>query len=179
MMGRSPTVGAALGEDVAAGRSVAMRVLVTIASDGTNDAIGARIGLVLGARGHQVDVRTPSEVITVDSYDIVVLGSALDEGHWRDDATRLVVREVDDLSARPVWLFSEAAGGPAGSDDTIVDVSDVMRATHAYEHRVFVASHGSASDGGTMTAVLAPEDEDPLDEVDRWAISIADSISSG
>ena len=40
-----------------------MRVLVTIASDGTNDAIGARIGSVLGARGHQVDVRTPSEVI--------------------------------------------------------------------------------------------------------------------
>jgi hypothetical protein len=157
-----------------------MRVLVTIASDGTNDAIGARISSILGARGHLVDVRTPAEVITVDSYDIVVLGSALDEGHWRDDARRLVVREVDDLSARPVWIFSEATGKPAGSGEMIVDVSDVMRATHAFEHRVFVASHGSASDGGTVTAVLTPEGEDDsLDEVDRWAISIADSISSG
>lgn len=157
-----------------------MRVLVTIASDGSTDAIGARIGSVLGARGHQVDVRTPADVITVDPYDVVVLGSALDEGHWREDARGLVVREVADLSARPVWLFSEAAGAPSAGDETIVDVTDVMMATHAYEHRVFVASHGSASDGGTMTAVLVPEDEDdPWDEVDRWAISIADSISSG
>ena len=155
-----------------------MRVLVTIASDGSTDAIGARIGSVLGARGHQVDVRTPDEVITVDPYDVVVLGSALDEGHWRDDARGLVVREVADLSARPVWLFSEATDD--ATNDVIIDVTDVMRATHAYEHRVFVASHGSGSDGDTMTAVLVPEDDnDPLDEVDRWAISIADSISSG
>ena len=155
-----------------------MRVLVTIASDGSTDAIGARIGSVLGARGHQVDVRTPDQVITVDPYDVVVLGSALDEGQWRDDARGLVVREVADLSARPVWLFSEATDD--ATNDVIIDVTDVMRATHAYEHRVFVASHGSGSDGGTMTAVLVPEDDnDPLDEVDRWAISIADSISSG
>jgi menaquinone-dependent protoporphyrinogen oxidase len=155
-----------------------MRVLVTIASDGSTDAIGARIGSVLRARGHQVDVRTPGEVITVDSYDVVVLGSALDEGHWRDDARGLVVREVADLSARPVWLFSEATD--VATHDEIIDVTDVMRATHAYEHRVFVASDGSGSDGGTMTAVLVPEDEgDPWDDVDRWATSIADSISSG
>ena len=108
----------------------------------------------------------------------MVLGSALDEGQWRDDARGLVVREVADLSARPVWLFSEATDD--ATNDVIIDVTDVMRATHAYEHRVFVASHGSGSDGGTMTAVLVPEDDnDPLDEVDRWAISIADSISSG
>ena len=155
-----------------------MRVLVTIASDGTTDAISARIGSVLGARGHQVDVRAPAEVITVDGYDIVVLGSALDEGHWLDDAKRLVVREVDDLSIRPVWLFSEASD--EADDEMIVDVTDVMSATHAYEHRVFVASHGgSATQGGTVTAVLTAEDDDPWDEVDRWAISIADSISSG
>ena len=155
-----------------------MRVLVTAASDGTTEAIGARIGSVLGGRGHQVDVRTPAEVITVDNYDVIVLGSALDDGHWQEDAKLLVLREVADISARPVWLFSSGEEDRrSGSDDTLIDVSDVMQATHAYEHRLFAAG-SSSSRGGTAVAVLEDED-DVWDDVDRWAIAIADSISSG
>jgi menaquinone-dependent protoporphyrinogen oxidase len=156
-----------------------MRVLVTTANDGVTDAIGARISSVLGGRGHQVDVRTPAEVITVDSYDVIVLGSAVDDGHWQEEARLLVLREVADISARPVWLFSSGTGDRVSTaGDVLVDVSDVMRATHAFEHRLFAG--GASKVGGTATAVLEPEDdEDAWADVDRWATAIADSISSG
>jgi menaquinone-dependent protoporphyrinogen oxidase len=154
-----------------------MRVLVTTASDEETEAIGARIGSVLRSRGHVVDVRAPEAVIDVDEYDVVVLGSAPDQGHWAEDARLLVLRAEGELAARPVWLFTSGAAPASGS--VVVDVSDVMTATHAYEHRVFPASRGhGASDGGTTTAVLEPQD-DGWDDVDLWASSIADSISSG
>jgi menaquinone-dependent protoporphyrinogen IX oxidase len=135
-----------------------MRVLVTAAgSQASTSEIGTRIGSVLGSRGHQVDICRPNEVVMIDSYDVVVLGSVVDHGCWQPEARELVTREVADLSARPVWLFSTETCGEHAVGETSVDVSDLMRSTHAYEHRVF-------SDG---------------DDVDRWAVAIADSISSG
>jgi menaquinone-dependent protoporphyrinogen oxidase len=141
-----------------AGERGAMRVLVTTATKrGAAEPIAARIGSVLGDRGHQVDLRRPAEVVTVDDYDVVVLGSAVDAGHWVKDAKELVERESADLSCRPVWLFSSGVSEALESDAISVDVADVMTVTHAYEHRVF----------------------SERDDVDRWAASIADSISSG
>jgi menaquinone-dependent protoporphyrinogen oxidase len=155
-----------------------MRVLVTTASDESAMQIGARIGAVLGGRGHEVDLRSPDDVIHIDDYDVVVLGSALDNGHWQDEARLLVLRAEGELAARPVWLFSSEAALDA-SPDTVLDVTEVMSATHAFEHRTFRAT-GDRSTSGVVTAVLVPDDDgDPWNDVDRWAISIADSISSG
>jgi menaquinone-dependent protoporphyrinogen oxidase len=156
-----------------------MRVLVTTASDEATKEIGARIGAVLGGRGHEVDLRCPDDVIHVEDYDVVVLGSAVDHGHWRDDARLLVLRAEGELAARPVWLFSsEPKADPAS--DSVIDVSDVMTATHALEHRTFRASRDDGSPTGVTTAVMVPGDEDDAwDDVDRWAASISYSISSG
>ena len=152
-----------------------MRVLVTTATDTATKEIGARIGAVLGGRGHDVDVRCPDDVIGVEDYDVVVLGSTVDHGHWLDDARLLVLRAEGELAARPVWLFS--SDPPA---DAVIDVSDVMTATHAFEHRTFRAMRDDRSRDGVATAVLIPDDsDDAWDDVDRWAMSIADSISSG
>jgi menaquinone-dependent protoporphyrinogen oxidase len=156
-----------------------MRVLVTTASDEETEAIGARIGSVLRNRGHVVDLRRPDEVIEVDDYDVVVLGSSPAEGHWAEDARLLVLRAEGELACRPVWLFTSDAEVQPTAGTAVVDVTDVMSATHAYEHRVFPVHHGHpASDGGTATVVLEPAD-DGWDDVDVWADSIADSISSG
>jgi menaquinone-dependent protoporphyrinogen oxidase len=135
-----------------------MRVLVTTATRrGATEPIAARIGSVLGDRGHRVDVRRPAEVVTVDEYDVVVLGSAVDAGQWQKDARELAEREAADLACRPVWLFSSGDGDALGADDVSIDVADVMTVTHAYEHHVFSGR----------------------DDVDGWATAIADSISSG
>jgi menaquinone-dependent protoporphyrinogen oxidase len=131
-----------------------VRVLVTAAgSQEVTLEIGTRIGSVLGERGHQVDICQPNEVVTIDAYDIVVVGSALDQGCWQPEARALVAREVSDLASRPVWLFSSGCDAHDGNGE----VDDLMRSTHAFEHRAF-------ADPG---------------EVDPWAVAIADSISSG
>src|SRR6185503_5127334 len=113
------------GEDAAAGRGTTMRVLVTTASDEETEAIGARIGSVLRNRGHVVDLRRPDEVIEVDDYDVVVLGSATAEGHWAEDARLLVLRAEGELACRPVWLFTSDAEEEPTSGTTVVDVTDV------------------------------------------------------
>jgi len=157
-----------------------MRVLVTTATDGSTQEIGSRIGAVLGGRGHVVDVRCPGEVIDVEEYDVVVLGSAVDHGHWRDDARLLVLRAEGELASRPVWLFSSEASSEAAPDN-VIDITDVLSATHAFEHRTFRARRrDDATPSGVATVLLVPDDEDERwEDVDRWATSIADSISSG
>ena len=51
-----------------------MKVLVTTASKhGATREIGTRIGSVLGDRGHQVEIREPLDVDSVEPYDVVVL----------------------------------------------------------------------------------------------------------
>src|SRR5512132_1450934 len=128
-----------------------VRVLVTAAgSQEVMLEIGTRIGSVLGERGHQVDVCRPNEVVTIDAYDIVVVRSALDAGCWQREARELVAREVADLASRPVWLFSSGCDASDGNDE----VADLMRSTHAFEHRAF-------ADPG---------------EVGPWAVAIAESI---
>jgi menaquinone-dependent protoporphyrinogen oxidase len=154
-----------------------MRVLVSSGIDDATEGIGARIGAILRDRGHEVDQRSAAEVIDVEDYDVVVLGSAVDRGHWRDDARLLVLRTEGELAARPVWLFSSQ---PGPDTPTVVDVSDVMSATHAFEHRSFGTRTRASTTTAVATAVLVPEDDEgSWDDVDRWAVSIADSISSG
>src|SRR4249920_3834522 len=116
-----------------------MKVLITTASKhGSTQAIGARIGSVLDARGHEVDVRCPSEVRDVERYDIVVLGSAVYAGHWQKDAKELVQREAPVLRHRPVWLFSSGpVGDPPKPQEVPADVEEVVAATGAFEHHVF------------------------------------------
>src|SRR5512144_858899 len=116
-----------------------MRVLVSTASKhGATGEIGARIGSVLGERGHEVDVRCPSEVETVERYDVIVLGSAVYAGHWQKEARELARREGDLLSHRPVWLFS---GGPVGDppqpEELPTDGEAIRAAIGALEHHLF------------------------------------------
>ena len=117
-----------------------MRVLVSAASKyGSTNEIAEAIGKELSAAGHEVDVRPPADVSGVDSYDAVVLGSAVFVGHWLEPARKLVERERDELRQRPVWLFSSGPIGepPMPKGDDAVDVADIIEATGAREHRIF------------------------------------------
>ena len=62
-------------------------------------------------RGWDAVVVPPEQVEGIDSFDAVVLGSAVYAGHWLKPARGLVERSRDALAARPVWLFSS---GPIG-----------------------------------------------------------------
>jgi len=163
-----------------------MKVLITAASKhGATQEIGARIGSVLDARGHQVDVQCPSEVRDVARYDIVVLGSAVYAGHWQKDAKELVEREAPVLRHRPVWLFSSGpVGDPPKPQEVPADVEDVVAATGAFEHHVFagkIEKETLSFPERAMVKALRVAEGDYRDwnEIDLWATTIADSISSG
>jgi menaquinone-dependent protoporphyrinogen oxidase len=89
-----------------------MWVLVTAATKyGATGEIAHAIGEVFSERGWDAMVVPPDQVKAVDSFDVVVPGSAVYAGHWRKPARELVDRSGDALAARPVWLFSS---GPIG-----------------------------------------------------------------
>jgi menaquinone-dependent protoporphyrinogen oxidase len=75
-------------------------------------------GEVFTERGWDAVVVPPEQVQGIDSFDAVVLGSAVYAGHWLKPARELVDRSREALAARPVWLFSsgpsQAGRGPGG-----------------------------------------------------------------
>lgn len=121
-----------------------MRVLVSAASrHGSTEEIARAIARVLARRGHETAVVPPEGVRSLDSYDAVVLGSAVYAGHWLAPATDLVDRAADGFSGIPVWLFSS---GPIGDPERKlvrqmavdpVDLPALREKTGARGHRMF------------------------------------------
>ena len=90
-----------------------LKVLVSAASmHGSTSDIAQVIAEVLSEQGLTVTVLEPGEVQSIGGYDAAIIGSAVYVGHWLDPAKDLVDRCHDQLSNRPVWLFSS---GPVGN----------------------------------------------------------------
>ena len=160
-----------------------MKILVTAASrhDATAE-IGTAIAAVLRGHGHQVEEMAPENVEDVGQYDAVVMGSAVYVGRWLEPSRSLVDRHATQLAERPVWLFSSGPLGdpPKPADDP--DVSALVEATRAVEHRVFTGKLDKSSLGPlertVARAVRAPEgDYRDWDAIKDWAEKIAASLS--
>ena len=52
------------------------------------------------------------EVMSLEDWDAVVLGSAIYAAHWQKDARRFASRFRTELAARPLWLFSSGPLDP-------------------------------------------------------------------
>jgi menaquinone-dependent protoporphyrinogen oxidase len=158
-----------------------MRVLVTAATRyGATAEIAQAIGEVLRDRGLDAAVVPPERVEGVDGYDGVVLGSAVYAGHWLKPARELVDRLGGELAKRPVWLFSSGpVGDPPKPQEDPVDVSEVLAATGAREHRVLagklVRKQLSFPERAIVSALRVPEgDFRDWTEIRQWAAGIAD-----
>jgi menaquinone-dependent protoporphyrinogen oxidase len=106
-----------------------MKVLVTPATKHRATAeIAAAIGEALGGEhGLDATVVPPEQVVTVDGYDAVVLGSAVYAGHWLAPAKELVDRAAGALAGKPVWLFSSGpVGDPPKPEEDPVDVAEIL-----------------------------------------------------
>ncbi|HET6501935.1 MAG TPA: flavodoxin domain-containing protein [Amycolatopsis sp.] len=111
------------------------------------DELGATLRQALASLGEdsRVDVLFAENVYDVSGYEVCVLGSAVYNGRWLDAARRLVERHHEQLSTKPVWLFSSgpawpAFAGPRGGDPDssgAADVAQLARLSGAYQHRVF------------------------------------------
>jgi menaquinone-dependent protoporphyrinogen oxidase len=160
-----------------------MTVLVTAASKhGATAEIAQVIARVLGGHGLLVDVRPAENVVGVDAYSAVVLGSAVYAGHWLEPARTLVQTQARALAVRPVWLFSSGPiGDPPKPPEDPVDVAALLDASGAREHRVFAGRldrHrlGFAERAVTL-ALRAPEgDFRDWPAIEAWAAGIAETL---
>jgi menaquinone-dependent protoporphyrinogen oxidase len=91
------------------------KVLVAYASKhGATEEIAEAIADELRAAGHAADCVPTEDAKAVDSYDAVLIGSAVYMGRWRGAARQLLSRQSTELGERPLWLFSS---GPCGQPD--------------------------------------------------------------
>ena len=88
------------------GGAMSERVLVGYATKtGSTVGVAERIGRVLGERGFDVDVKPMVDTASLDGYDKVVLGSAVNGGTWLPEAVGFVESHVKELKAAPVAAF--------------------------------------------------------------------------
>jgi menaquinone-dependent protoporphyrinogen oxidase len=96
-----------------------MNVLVAYASKrGSTAEIAGEVAETLREFGFGVDCVPAADVAELDSYDAVVLGSAVYMKRWRGDARHFLRNHAAALSQRPFWVFSS---GPAGQPAEDID----------------------------------------------------------
>jgi menaquinone-dependent protoporphyrinogen oxidase len=160
-----------------------MRALVTVASKhGSTAGIGQAISETLNASGVEAELQEPSQVTSLDAFDVVVLGSAVYAGHWMSDAKEFADRFRPQLRELPVWLFSSGPiGDPPKPDEEPVDAVALIEAIEPRGHMVFTGKLDKKSLGFAERAIVAafhaPEgDFRDWTAIESWAGEIAGSV---
>jgi menaquinone-dependent protoporphyrinogen oxidase len=93
------------------------RVLVGYATGrGSTIGVAETIGATLGERGFDVDVKPLSACSSIEDYDAIVLGSAVNGGVWLPEAVSYAERHAEELGRVPVAAFC-VHGMNAGDDE--------------------------------------------------------------
>jgi menaquinone-dependent protoporphyrinogen oxidase len=159
------------------------RVLVAYASKmGSTRGIAEAIGEELQGRGLRADVANVAEVTSVDSYDAVVLGSAVYAARWRPEAARFVHRHHDELSRLPVWLFE--SGWVGTRPQTLTATPGGRKRAQRIGADVPVVFGGRLDPDlatGFVDWMLAKRrsgDARDFDEIRAWAGQVADTVTA-
>ncbi len=158
-----------------------MKVLVTYASKhGSTAEIAQRIAERLRERGAEAEARPVADAEDLDGSEAVVVGSAVYMGSWMKEASAFVERHREELSHKPVWLFSS---GPTGTEPSDVGVSEkqlaALKAIDPRDHRLF---HGvlDASKLGFIERKMAKAVKAPTGDFRDWSAieDYADEIAA-
>jgi len=92
-------------------------ILIVYASKyGSTAQIAENIALRLKKAGFEPKVMNAGDVMNLDGYSAIILGSAVYAGNWLKDAADFLEKFKQELALRPVWLFS---AGPTGKGDPV------------------------------------------------------------
>lgn len=163
-----------------------MKILVSAASrHGSTAEVATRITATLRGRlagDTVVEVRAAADVDDTTSYDAIVLGSAIYMGRWLEDA-RKVATQIAGHPARSVWLFSSGPiGDPAKPAEEPAEIGDLVKTTHARDHRLFAGRLDrhrlGFAEKAMVTALRVPDgDFRDWDAIDTWATQITAELS--
>jgi len=156
-----------------------LRALVVYASrhQGTAEVADV-IATEISGRAIDVTVASVDDVGSLDGYDGVILGSAIYMGRWQRSALDFVDRFVEELKARPVWLFSSGPiGDPPVPEGEPQDMLEVEARIGAIEHHVFagrIEKDGlSRKERVIVRGLRVPEgDFRDWDDIRNWAVRI-------
>ncbi len=88
------------------GPEMSTKVLVGYATrNGATASVAEQIGATLTERGLEVNVVPVAEYPSLDGYQAVVLGSAINGGKWLEPALDFVTANQEQLRALPVAVF--------------------------------------------------------------------------
>jgi menaquinone-dependent protoporphyrinogen oxidase len=163
-----------------------MRVLVAAASRyGATAEIADALGRVLEDEELAAVVMPVEEADDLTGYDALVLGSGVYAGRWLNDARQFIDGHVEQIAARPTWLFSSGPiGDPPKPDEAhAVDVADLVEKTRARGHRVFSGKLDKSgmrfADRAIVSAVRSAEgDFRDWDEITEWGRQIANALKA-
>ena len=159
-----------------------MKVLVTVASrHGATAEMGVQIADTLRSKGLKVDLLPPDQVVWLEPYDAVVVGSAIYLGRWLAPARDFVTEHADGLRRRPVWLFASGPITPAKDKADTADTDTLSELISARDSRLFA---GKLTREGLnllerfgVRMVGSPwGDYRPWPEINEWAESIAKAL---
>jgi menaquinone-dependent protoporphyrinogen oxidase len=159
------------------------RVLVAYASKrGSTAEIARAIADTLVAAGLEADLKPVAEVEGLESYDAVVLGSAVYIKRWRGDAKHFLRKHAKELAERPLWVFSSGpVGDPANDDPAWMEPRRILEKVEelgARDHVVFGGSvpaepHGFIEKSMADDTPSEYRDRRNWDDIRAWAKRIA------
>ncbi|OZG29551.1 hypothetical protein BH683_008925 [Williamsia sp. 1138] len=175
-----------------------MRVVIGYASaHGSTASIAERIAERLRDLGHAVDLESFDELASVDSYDCLILGSAVHNGQWLPAAEEAVDNLLihDALRDKYVWTFSVSSVGETSSLLS-PRLAQLLR-RHIPEPIAFALLHNLSDIQGhrSFAGAIAPGQWSGLGnivfrlmggrygnatdhaDIDRWALRIANALA--
>ena len=161
-----------------------MNILVTVASNhGATGEIGEVLAGVLRDSGLTAETRRPQDVVSLEGYDSVVLGSAIYADRWLEPARAFADRHAAALATCPVWLLSSGPlGDPPMPLGEPAEPTAIATSLAAKGHRSFTGRLDRGRLGlleRTLTrAVRAPDgDFRDWEAVRSWADEIAGELT--
>ncbi len=157
---------------------MSVRILVAYATKkGSTQEVAEVIAERLRAHGLDVELRPAHEIVRLDGYEGIVLGSAVYTGRLHADARQFLSRHRVVLAARPFAVF---AMGPRSLHDE--DVASSRKQLDAALAKVpELEPVATAIFGGVLDPTehrfpfsrMAPVDARDWDAIDAWADEIA------
>jgi menaquinone-dependent protoporphyrinogen oxidase len=159
-----------------------MKILIAYATRrGGVDGLADLLADDLRFLSHEVVVMPAKAVTDISPYGAVIVGAAVYDGAWHRDANDFVDKFEDELTRRPVWLFSARPLTDDNQDELLSPIVEMHQAAlqvHAVSEKSFDARFHDphALYQGSLPYGRRAGDWRDAAAVDRWAHDIAHEL---